>query len=143
MFHQRVWIGRLAVACSLTTAVLACGDDTNTGGSGGNAGNPNQGGQGGQPSQGGTMNQGGGGSPGTGGMGGMTGGTGGMGGEGGGPVITPGPPGQTFVSAGGVVTSPNYKLVYSMGESTINANKMSSPSYRLQGGLVGATGTLP
>ena len=99
--------------------------------------------QGGAP-QGGGSSQGGAGSGGAAqGSGGAGGGGTGGGGTGGGPNVAPGTPGQSFVSAGGVSTSSNYRLVFSMGQPSTNTGKMSSPSYRLQGGLIGATGSLP
>lgn len=120
---------------------IACGDDTDgTGASsaGGQAGQPPVGGDGG----GGQTSQGAGGTGGT-----VTtdggGGAGGEGGSGGAPPVEPGPPGNALVSAGNYVTSPNFKLVFTMGQSTINQSKMNSPNYRLQGGLIGATGNLP
>lgn len=118
----------------------ACGDDTD------GTGASSAGGQGGQPSggeggTGGPLTQGGGGSGGSVTDGG--GGVGGEGGSGGAPPVEPGPPGNALVSAGNYVTSPNYKLVFTMGQSTINQSKLNSPNYRLQGGLIGATGNLP
>src|SRR5262245_44094583 len=70
------------------------------------------------------------------------GGGGGMGGAGGGSAAH-GPPATDFVSAGEVSKSPSYKLVFTFGQSTQNQEKTTSPSYRLQGGLVGANGSLP
>lgn len=131
------------VVLGLWTFIAACGDDTQPGGGGSST---NSGGAGGQPGDGG------GGQPpnGAGGEGGMTtidGGGGQGGGEGGsgGQIMPtePGPPGNALVSAGDYVSSENYSLVFTMGQSTINQNKMSSQNYRLQGGLIGATGSLP
>jgi hypothetical protein len=47
------------------------------------------------------------------------------------------------VGAGDVCKSPQYKLVFTMGQPTQNQTKTTSPSYRLQGGLIGANGSLP
>lgn len=47
------------------------------------------------------------------------------------------------VSAGQVVRSPSYRMVFTLGQPTQNQGKTSSPSYRMQGGLVGANGSLP
>ena len=83
-----------------------------------------------------------GGSAGQGGAGGM-GGQGGEGGQGGSMNENHGPGAQNMVSAGKVSTSANYKLVWTMGQSTQNQSKMSTTKYRLQGGLVGANGSVP
>ncbi|KYF64871.1 hypothetical protein BE15_28655 [Sorangium cellulosum] len=47
------------------------------------------------------------------------------------------------VSAGQVVRSPGYRMVFTLGQPTQNQGKTTSPSYRMQGGLVGANGSLP
>lgn len=69
-----------------------------------------------------------------------TGGTGGVGGMGPGAH---GPHAGDVVSAGDVCSSPSYRMVFTMGQPTQNQTKTTSPSYRMQGGLIGATGTLP
>lgn len=106
--------------------LIACGDDGSTTSTGNTGGQGASGGQGGQGGQGG----------------GETGGQGGQGGQGG---VAPnyGPPASDFVSAGGVSKSAGYRLVGTLGQSTQNQSKMSSPKYRLQGGLTGAIGSLP
>ncbi|MDC3958404.1 hypothetical protein [Polyangium jinanense] len=71
------------------------------------------------------------------------GGTGGEGGAGGRPLVPPGPPGNETVSAGDVLKSPRYKMVFTLGQPTQNQSKTTSPSYRMQGGLIGANGSLP
>jgi len=48
-----------------------------------------------------------------------------------------------FVNAGGVMQSPGYKMVYTLGQPTQNQGKTTSPSYRMQGGVIGANGSLP
>lgn len=48
-----------------------------------------------------------------------------------------------MVSAGKVVRSPSYRMVFTLGQPTQNQGKTTSPSYRMQGGLVGANGSLP
>jgi hypothetical protein len=68
-----------------------------------------------------------------------TSGTGGAGGS----AETPHPPATELVGAGDVCKSPQYKLVFTMGQPTQNQTKTTSPSYRLQGGLIGANGSLP
>jgi hypothetical protein len=45
------------------------------------------------------------------------------------------------VSAGTVSTNAKYRLVWTMGQSTINQGQSNSTSYRLQGGLIGANGS--
>lgn len=75
--------------------------------------------------------------------GGGSGGTGGEGGAGGRPPVPPGPPGNETVSAGDVMRSPSYKMVFTLGQPTQNQSKTTSPSYRMQGGLIGANGSLP
>ncbi|EYF06603.1 hypothetical protein [Chondromyces apiculatus] len=49
-----------------------------------------------------------------------------------------GPPGTDVVSAGGVATSTSYRLVFTVGQSTQNQDRMSSTSFRLHGGVIGA-----
>lgn len=89
------------------------------------------GGQGGSAGQGGAGGSGG------------AGGQGGQGGEGGGTVSEHGPAAKDMVGAGKVTTSTNFRLVWTMGQSTQNQSKMSTTKYRLQGGLVGANGSVP
>lgn len=48
-----------------------------------------------------------------------------------------------MVSAGKVVRSPSYRMVFTLGQPTQMQGKATSPSYRVQGGLVGANGSLP
>ena len=43
-----------------------------------------------------------------------------------------------WVNAGGIGESRNYRLVWSFGQQTQNQNTMTSPGYRLQGGIIGA-----
>ncbi len=133
----------MALAAALLVNA-ACGDSTGPGGSGGRG---NQGGDGNGPSTGGSGGGNGGSVP-IGGEGaGPVGGSGGNGGEGGAggepPNPAPGAPGQAFVSSGNRASSPNYKLIHTTGQPTINQSKMTSPSFTLQGGLIGATGSQP
>lgn len=134
------------VAFAVLTSLAACADDSPTGGgsAGSDTGAGGVGGAGAAPSGGGGMGgtaSGAGGVGGNGGEGGQPSGGGGSGGAGGGPITDAGSPGQAFVSAGGTLTSPNYSVVFTMGQSTQNQQQMSSPSYQLQGGLIGATGS--
>ncbi len=69
-------------------------------------------------------------------------GTGGAGGQGGGALAS-GIQATEIVAGGDVVTSPNYKMVYTFGQPTQNQHKSTSPGYRVQGGLIGATESLP
>lgn len=83
---------------------------------------------------------------GAGGAGGDGGGTttssaGGAGGEGG--AVPGGGLATETVSAGEVSSSPSYRMVYTLGQPTQNQGKTTSPGYRMQGGLVGANGSLP
>jgi hypothetical protein len=54
-----------------------------------------------------------------------------------------GGPATETVSAGEVSSSPSYRMVYTLGQPTQNQGKTTSPGYRMQGGLVGANGSLP
>lgn len=79
-------------------------------------------------------------SSGTGGAGGQGGtGEGGAGGQGG--TADNGVPATETVSGGEVSKSQNYKMVFTFGQPTQNQGKTTSPSYRMQGGLVGANGS--
>jgi hypothetical protein len=69
------------------------------------------------------------------------GGGGGQGGQGGSIPGDNGAQSTEFVSAGEVVTSQNYRLVFTMGQPTQNQETMTSPNHRLIGGFVGATGS--
>ncbi len=83
-------------------------------------------------------------SSGVGGAGGQGGtGEGGAGGAGGGGTADKGVPATETVSAGEVSKSPNYKMVFTFGQPTQNQGKTTSPSYHMQGGLVGANGSAP
>jgi hypothetical protein len=68
------------------------------------------------------------------------GGQGGAGGAGGGTADL-GVPATETVSAGEVSKSANYKMVFTFGQPTQNQGKTTSPSYAMQGGLVGANGS--
>ena len=87
------------------------------------------------------------GTPGAGGMagGGGTAGAGGDAGAGGtgGSMPTAGKTATDFVNAGEVATSPSYRMVFTLGQSTQNQGVTNSQSYRMQGGVIGATESLP
>lgn len=59
------------------------------------------------------------------------------------PLDCPHPPATEAVSAGERAKSTHYSVVYTFGQPTQNQDKATSPSYRAQGGLVGANGSLP
>ncbi len=44
-----------------------------------------------------------------------------------------------LVNAGGVCKSPSYTMVLTFGQSTQNQSVTTSPSYKMQGGLIGKT----
>lgn len=121
--------GGLLASVLAAVLLLACSDGGSTSSSSGTS--SSQGGSGGGGGQGGT--------------GGGSGGAGGQGGDGGqgGSMMSHGPAAQDIVSSGEVSKSPSYKLVWTLGQSTQNQSKMSSAGYRLQGGLVGANGSVP
>jgi hypothetical protein len=83
-------------------------------------------------------------SSGTGAGGNGTGGAGGAGGAGGGgtggAAASKAAPGGSLVSAGHVIASPKYRMVFTVGQSSPVQTRISSPSYTLRGGLIGATG---
>jgi hypothetical protein len=53
------------------------------------------------------------------------------------------PPATQVVNAGDTSRSPHFRAVYTFGQPTQNQDKATSPSYRVQGGLIGANGSLP
>lgn len=59
------------------------------------------------------------------------------------PLDCPHPPATSVVSAGDRAASPSYSVVYTFGQPTQNQDKSTSPNYRVQGGLIGANGSLP
>jgi hypothetical protein len=131
--------GRLALLAGLVLVVAtsACGDDSSTTGGGHNTGaSTPTGGSGGDTGGGGSGGSGGTISTGGGGSGGDTGGSGGG-------TAQNGVQASDLVNAGNQASSDNYKLTHSMGQPTQNQGTMTSPSYRMQGGLIGAMGTLP
>lgn len=48
-----------------------------------------------------------------------------------------------MVNSGTVATSPSFRMVFTMGQPTQNQGVYASPSFRLQGGLIGANGNPP
>ncbi|HZF51399.1 MAG TPA: hypothetical protein VE093_22235 [Polyangiaceae bacterium] len=71
------------------------------------------------------------------------GGGGGGGGAGGSSAGDLGPSASETVSAGEVSKSAKYKMVFTLGQPTQNQGQSSSPAYRMQGGIIGANGSLP
>ncbi|WP_437639115.1 hypothetical protein [Sorangium sp. So ce854] len=47
------------------------------------------------------------------------------------------------VTAGEVAKSARYRMVFTLGQPTQDQSTTTSPRYRMQGGLIGATGSLP
>jgi hypothetical protein len=47
------------------------------------------------------------------------------------------------VNSGTVASSPNFKMVFTLGQPTQNQGVYTSPSFKLQGGLIGANGNPP
>jgi hypothetical protein len=129
--HLRAWFGVVVIG---TAAIVGCGGDGPTA-STGTTGETTS-------SVTGTGGAGGGGTGGDGGAGGTSTstGTGGTGGAGGAPPTGKGMSGGSLVSAGHVISSPKYRMVFTVGQSSPVQTNVSSPSYKLRGGLIGATG---
>jgi hypothetical protein len=132
-------IGLAALLAALSGAVLlGCGADGGGGGGGigGSAASAGAAGSAGTAGGGTGGSSGSGGDSGSGGSGGIAGaaGAGGTGGEPGG-----GSSAMATVSGGSVMSSANYRLILTSGEGPGGNGVMTSPSYRLNGGLVGAT----
>jgi hypothetical protein len=66
----------------------------------------------------------------------------GAGGAGGGSMAS-GVQATEIVAGGDVVRSSKYKMVYTFGQPTQNQHTSKSSGYRVQGGLIGATESLP
>lgn len=61
-------------------------------------------------------------------------------------TVEPGDPGVSggaLVSGGGISASPKYTLLHTIGAPSANQIQAKSPSYRLQGGLIGIIGGTP
>lgn len=56
---------------------------------------------------------------------------------------THGPAAEQLVCSGDVVKSASYRMVVTLGQPTQNQSATASTSYRIKGGLIGATGSLP
>jgi hypothetical protein len=57
--------------------------------------------------------------------------------------VQPQPPASQMVNAGESAHSAHYRAVYTLGQPTQNQGKSTSTSYRVQGGLIGANGSVP
>jgi hypothetical protein len=141
LITQRSLRGPLSMTLLALSMWLGCGDDSSTDGGGGQGAE----GSGGRTGSGGasgsttaatstTSN--------TTGSSTSSSGGGGQGGSGGGMTSSDGHEGTEFVNAGEVCESPGYRLVYTLGQPTTNQETMTSTGYRLQGGFVGATGSV-
>jgi hypothetical protein len=60
-------------------------------------------------------------------------------GDGGDAMASFGPSTGELVSAGDVSKGPGYRMVHTLGQPTQNQEISTSPGYRMQGGIVGAT----
>jgi hypothetical protein len=149
-------VGAIASACGSVTTQGSPGTGGSGGSSAGSAGTTGAGGHGGTTGTGGsTAGSAGGGTTGTGGsVAGSAGTTGAggnaAGGRGGNAGATGlggmGPRGvasHQLVNGGGVVQSSNYRMVFTVGQPTPQQTTTTSATYRMRGGLIGATGTPP
>jgi hypothetical protein len=127
----------LLAALTVVASTWSCGDGSSTSPPGGTTSS----GTGGTTSSGtgGTTSSGTGGTTSSGTGGSTSSGTGGSGGG----TAENGVQASDLVNAGSQAASDNYKLTHTMGQPTQNQGMMTSPSYRMQGGLIGAMGTLP
>lgn len=115
--HFKAWFSAVVIG---TASLVGCGDD-------------------GQTASTGTTGAGTSSATGTGGAGGEgTSTSTGTGGEGG-AQASKGAPGSALVSGGHVISSPKYRMVFTVGQSSPVQKKISSPSYSLRGGLIGVT----
>jgi hypothetical protein len=119
-----VWLG-MAVAVAMFSPGCSCGgaDPVTPGGSTGSGASTGSSGEGGAAAGSVAMGTGG-------------------GGQGGGELAG-GVNATELVSAGHVAKSPSYRIVFTLGQPTQNQGKTTSPSYRMQGGLIGVNGSLP
>lgn len=69
--------------------------------------------------------------------------SGGEGGSGGAMAIDYGHSGTEIVNGGQLMKSDKYSMVYTIGQSSPVQSTAKSDKYRMQGGIVGATGSLP
>lgn len=67
----------------------------------------------------------------------------GAGGEGGGMMADYGHSGTEVVNGGQFMKSDKYSMVYTIGQPSQVQSTAKSDKYRMQGGVVGATGSLP
>jgi hypothetical protein len=135
--QQRIRLGILGSGLLFVVAISGCGSDPTQGTSVSSSGSSESG----SVSSSGSSGGGSGGEGGAGGTGGA-GGEAGAGGGGGAPVGN-GPGATDMVSAGNYIQSQKYKMAFTLGQSTQNQTKTTSSNYRMQGGLIGANGSLP
>jgi hypothetical protein len=126
MRAPKLWETVLGLVFVVAVGTPGCGGDDSDATSGRPPTSSSTGGEGGAGGAGGTGGTGG------------TGGMGGAGGAGGGSADT-GVTSTETVSGGTVTKSPNYKMVSTFGQPTQNQGTTTSPGYKMQGGLIGAT----
>jgi hypothetical protein len=134
--HVKQLAATLGATALLALAGPACGGGGT--GAGGSAGSTSEGGGGDGGAAGG--NGGAAGSTST--TGGSSTGGSSTGGTGGSGPVDQGVQATAFVSAGGVAKSPNFRMAFTLGQSTQNQGRTKSGSFAMQGGLIGATGSL-
>lgn len=137
MVHRSKLVVILGAMAFAALAAPGCGGGGTSGSNGGGGSGVTGGGGTGGGGTGGTGGV-------TGGTGGVTGGTGGTtggGGTGGGGPTDLGAQATAFVNAGGQAKSANFSMVFTLGQSTQNQGVTTSANYRLQGGIIGATGS--
>jgi hypothetical protein len=67
----------------------------------------------------------------------------GAGGGAGGAAANNGPGATQLVNAGSVVSNDQYQMVLTLGQPSLSQQETTSPQYQMQGGLVGANGSVP
>jgi len=116
------WTAILLVVVGASTVAIGCSDGgtATASSSSGSAGGGGGGGAGGSSSSSSSSSSGG-----------------GEGGAGGGVTAIPGHTAHDFVNGGDVVKSDNYKMVFTVGQSSPMQTNIKSQNYRLKGGLIG------
>jgi hypothetical protein len=120
---QKHWTTILLLVLGTSTIAIGCSDDGNstTTSSSGSAGG---GGSGGGSSSSSSSSS--------------SSGAGGEGGAGGGMNAVPGQSAHALVNSGDVAKSDNYKMVFTLGQSSPLQTNIKSQNYRLKGGLIGS-----
>lgn len=132
VFSIALLVAALFAACTTETPSTTS-SSTGTGGAGGSGGK--------ESSSSSTSTSSTGGGDGGGGAGG-DGGTAGAGGAGGGSNPARGHTGTEVVSGGKYMKSDKYRMIYTIGQPSQIQSTVKSDKYRMQGGIVGATGSL-